>query len=112
MGKEITRLDDLTLTSAREGPIHLRIKIIQHTTMIKLFSEIMEDYNISMIRYHEKCRLLLHQQKMLSMFSVEIVYHFHLNTTADYSYSSFSPKTYYERRIGKITRCSRKQLIC
>ncbi|XP_043579066.1 syntaxin-like isoform X4 [Bombus pyrosoma] len=65
MGKEITRPDDLTLTSAREGPIHLRIKVIQHTTMIKLFSEIMEDYNISMIRYHEKCRLLLHQQKML-----------------------------------------------
>ncbi|KAK1134078.1 hypothetical protein K0M31_011863 [Melipona bicolor] len=33
--------------------------------MIRLFSEVMEDYNASMIRYHKKCRLLLHQQKML-----------------------------------------------
>ncbi|KAF3421652.1 hypothetical protein E2986_11485 [Frieseomelitta varia] len=65
MGKEINCIDDLTLRSAREGPIHIRIKVIQYTTMIRLFSEVMEDYNASMIRYHKKCRLLLHQQKML-----------------------------------------------
>ncbi|CAK9810098.1 Syntaxin-1A homolog [Anthophora plagiata] len=65
MGKDVSSIDDLTLASAREGPIHVRIKTLQYTTMLRLFCEVMEDYNISMLRYQEKCRLLLHQQKML-----------------------------------------------
>ncbi|XP_034191889.2 syntaxin-1A isoform X1 [Osmia lignaria lignaria] len=65
MGKEIASIDDLTLSSANDGPIHIRIKALQYTTMLRLFSEIMEEYNISMLRYHEKCRLLLQQQKIL-----------------------------------------------
>lgn len=65
MGKEISPIDDLTLSSVREGPIHIRIKALQYTTMLRLFSEIMEEYNMSMLRYHDKCRLLLQQQKVL-----------------------------------------------
>ncbi|CAL7947716.1 unnamed protein product [Xylocopa violacea] len=65
MGKDIAPIDDLTLTSVREGPIHMRIKALQYTTMINLFTEIMEEYNVTMFRYREKCRLLLHQQKLL-----------------------------------------------
>ncbi|KZC13301.1 PREDICTED: syntaxin-1B-like [Dufourea novaeangliae] len=65
MGKDIAPIDDLTLSSARDGPAHLRIKVLQYVTMLKLFSEIMEEYNMSMSRYHDKCRLLLQQQKML-----------------------------------------------
>lgn len=74
MSKEIAPSDnDLTLIRAREGPVHVRIKVLQYTTMMKLFSEIMEEYNVSMVRYHEKCRSLLHQQKLLSMSSMGIV---------------------------------------
>ncbi|CAK9812548.1 Syntaxin-1A homolog [Anthophora quadrimaculata] len=62
MGKDVPFIDDLTLAS---GPIHVRIKILQYTTMLRLFCEVMEDYDMSMLRYQEKCRLLLHQQKML-----------------------------------------------
>lgn len=65
MGKEISPIDNLTLSSAREGPIYIRVKVLQYTTMLRLFSEIMEEYNISMLRYHDKCRLLLQQQKVL-----------------------------------------------
>ncbi|XP_078045827.1 syntaxin-1A [Augochlora pura] len=65
MGKEIAPLDDLNLTSIIDGPAHLRIKALQYTTMIRLFTDIMEEYNMCMLRYHEKCRLLLQQQKML-----------------------------------------------
>ncbi|XP_031844625.1 syntaxin-1A [Nomia melanderi] len=65
MGKEIAPIDDLSLSSIIEGPAHLRIKALQYTTMIRLFSDIMEEYNMSMLRYHEKCRLLLQQQKSL-----------------------------------------------
>ncbi|XP_076233521.1 syntaxin-1A isoform X2 [Calliopsis andreniformis] len=65
MGKEIGPIDDLTLFSVRDGPAYMRIKILQYTTMLRLFSEVMEEYNTSMLRYHEKCRLLLHQQKIL-----------------------------------------------
>lgn len=72
MSKEVVPIDDLTITSAREGPIHIRIKALQYTTMLKLFSQIMEEYNNSMLRYNEKCRLLLHQQKLLSMFFFKI----------------------------------------
>lgn len=63
MAKDISSMDDLNV--ATEGPIHMRIKALQYSTMIKLFSEIMEDYNLSMLRYHEKCRILLHHQKLL-----------------------------------------------
>lgn len=72
MNKEVVPIDDLTITSAREGPIHIRVKTLQYTTMLKLFSEIMEEYNNSMLRYNEKCRLLLNQQKLLSMFFLKI----------------------------------------
>lgn len=72
MSKEVVPIDDLTITSAREGPIHIRVKVLQYTTMLKLFSQIMEEYNNSMLRYNEKCRLLLYQQKLLSTFFLKI----------------------------------------
>ncbi|XP_076160868.1 syntaxin-1A [Ptiloglossa arizonensis] len=65
MGKEIATVDDLSLSSARDEPAYIRIKTLQYTTMLRLFSEIMEQYNTSMLRYHEKCQLLLQQQKVL-----------------------------------------------
>lgn len=66
MGKDITSIEDLTVASAREGPAYMRIKVLQYTTMLKMFSDIMQEYNSSMLRYHEKCLLLLQQQKALT----------------------------------------------
>ncbi|XP_020289161.1 syntaxin-1A-like [Pseudomyrmex gracilis] len=65
MGKDITVIDDLTVASAQDGSVYFRIKILQYTTMMKLFTEIMNDYNRTVIRYHDKCRLLLQQQRLL-----------------------------------------------
>lgn len=65
MGKDITAIDDLTIATAQNGSVYTRIKILQYTTMMQLFSEIMEDYNGSLLRYHDKCLLLLQQQRSL-----------------------------------------------
>ncbi|XP_033223422.1 syntaxin-1A-like isoform X2 [Belonocnema kinseyi] len=66
MGKQTTKIDDLTVESAAEGPAHERVKILQYTTMLKLYSETIQDYNESLLRYHEKCTSLLHQQRLLT----------------------------------------------
>lgn len=63
MGKGITVVDDLTVV--QDEPVYTRIRILQYTTMLQLFSEIMEDYNASLLRYHDKCLLLLQQQRTL-----------------------------------------------
>ncbi|XP_029174192.1 syntaxin-1B-like isoform X2 [Nylanderia fulva] len=65
LGKDITASDSLTITTAQDGSIYTRIKILQYTTMLQLFSEIMEDYNVSLLKYHDKCLLLLQQQRSL-----------------------------------------------
>ncbi|KAL6255869.1 hypothetical protein P5V15_013111 [Pogonomyrmex californicus] len=65
MGKDITVIDDLTIVNAQDGPAYTRIKLLQYTTMLQLFSEIMEDYNASLLKYHDKCLLLLQQQRTL-----------------------------------------------
>ncbi|KAH0953966.1 hypothetical protein HN011_005473 [Eciton burchellii] len=65
IGKDITTIDDLTAASVQDGSTYTRIKILQYTTMLQLFSEIMEDYNASLLRYHDKCLLLLQQQRSL-----------------------------------------------
>jgi len=65
MGKDITAIDDL----AQDGPVYMRIKTLQYTTMLQLFSEIMEDYNASLLKYHDKCLLLLQQQRTLRAYS-------------------------------------------
>lgn len=66
MGKQTSKMDELTVESAAEGPAHERVKILQYTTMLKLYSETIQDYNESLLRYHEKCTSLLHQQRLLS----------------------------------------------
>ena len=66
MSKQTTKLDEITFESARDGPTHVRIKSLQYTTMLKLYSEVIQDYNESLLRYHEKCTSLLHHQRMLS----------------------------------------------
>ncbi|XP_076289476.1 syntaxin-1A [Lasioglossum baleicum] len=65
LGKDITAHDSSNLSNVIDGPAHLRIKALQYTTMIRLFSNIMEEYNMCMLRYHAKCRSLLQQQKTL-----------------------------------------------
>ncbi|XP_025152376.1 syntaxin-1B isoform X2 [Harpegnathos saltator] len=65
LGKDITAIDDLSVASAKDGSIYTRIKVLQYTTMLQLYSEIMEDYNTSLLRYHDKCLLLLQQQRLL-----------------------------------------------
>jgi len=75
MGKDITVVDDLT--AMQDGPAYTRIRMLQYTTMLQLFSEIMEDYNTSLLKYHDKCLLLLHQQRSLlrrQVTSVELVH--------------------------------------
>ncbi|XP_032689953.1 syntaxin-1A-like isoform X2 [Odontomachus brunneus] len=65
LGKDITAIDDLTVASARNGSAYTRIKVLQYTTILQLYSKIMEDYNTSLLRYHDKCLLLLQQQRLL-----------------------------------------------
>ena len=67
MAKDIPNIDDSSgLEAAREGPTHMRVKVLQYTTMRQMFSEIMLEYNESLLRYHEKCSWLLNQQRVLS----------------------------------------------
>lgn len=73
LGKDITAIDDLTVASARDGPAYTRIRVLQYTTMLQLYSEIMEDYNASLLRYHDKCLLLLQQQRLLCTYSFETI---------------------------------------
>ncbi|XP_015515597.1 syntaxin-1A-like [Neodiprion lecontei] len=66
MEKEITLVEDLSVETAKEGPIHMRIKILQYSTMSRLFGEVMREYNESLLRYQEKYTSLLYQQKLLT----------------------------------------------
>ncbi|XP_012531500.2 syntaxin-1A [Monomorium pharaonis] len=63
IGKDIAAIDDFT--AAQDEPVYTRIKTIQYTTMLQSFSEIMENYNASLLKYHDKCLLLLQQQRFL-----------------------------------------------
>lgn len=51
---------------------HTRIRMLQYTTMLKLFSEVMEDYNASSLKYQDKCQALLRRQRSLSAYSQKI----------------------------------------
>ncbi|KYN01399.1 Syntaxin-1B [Cyphomyrmex costatus] len=66
MGKGIINIDDLTVE--QDVPvysIYTRIRTLQYTTMLQMFSDIMDDYNASLMKYHDKCLLLLQQQRSL-----------------------------------------------
>ncbi|XP_071564213.1 syntaxin-1B [Temnothorax nylanderi] len=63
IGKGITVVDDVT--AVQDEPVYTRIRMLQYTTTLQLFSEIMEDYNASLLKYHDKCLLLLQQQRTL-----------------------------------------------
>lgn len=69
MGKGITvndlTIDDLTVIM-QDKPVYTKIRMLQYTTMLQLFSEIMEDYNASSLKYQEKCQSLLQRQRSLS----------------------------------------------
>ncbi|XP_031779121.1 syntaxin-1A-like [Nasonia vitripennis] len=64
LGKD-ANIEDVTFNTAREGPAYKRIRVLQYTTMFKLYSETMHDYNENLLRYHDKCSSLLHQQRRL-----------------------------------------------
>ncbi|XP_020711328.2 syntaxin-1A-like [Athalia rosae] len=66
MEKDITLVEDLSIDTAREGPIHMRIKILQFSTMWRLFAEVMSEYNECLLRYQDKYTSLLYQQKLLT----------------------------------------------
>ncbi|XP_071644904.1 syntaxin-1B [Temnothorax longispinosus] len=73
IGKGITVVDDVT--AMQDEPVYTRIRMLQYTTTLQLFSEIMEDYNASLLKYHDKCLLLLQQQRTLlrrQLTSVEL----------------------------------------
>ncbi|XP_011159282.2 syntaxin-1A [Solenopsis invicta] len=63
MGKDTIAIDDLT--AVQDEPVYTRIKMLQYTTMMQSFSEIMDEYNASLLKYHDKCLLLLQQQRSL-----------------------------------------------
>ncbi|XP_077281634.1 syntaxin-1B isoform X2 [Temnothorax americanus] len=72
-GKGITVVDDVT--AVQDEPVYTRIRMLQYTTTLQLFSEIMKDYNASLLKYHDKCLLLLQQQRTLlrrQLTSVEL----------------------------------------
>jgi len=73
MGKDIIAIDDLAVAH-QDGPVYIRIRTLQYTTMLQLFSEIMEDYNASLLKYHDKCLLLLQQQRSLRAYSQKILF--------------------------------------
>ncbi|XP_074094291.1 syntaxin-1A [Cotesia typhae] len=65
LGKDVSSVDELTLESARDGPVYMRIKFLQYATILRMFSDIMHAYNESLLRYRDKCSSLLHQQRIL-----------------------------------------------
>jgi hypothetical protein len=65
LGKDIVNIEDITFNTARDGPAYSRIKVLQYTTMFKMYSEIMQDYNENLLHYQDKCSSLLHQQRRL-----------------------------------------------
>ena len=50
-GKEVSSLDDLTFKSAQNGPVYTRVKILQYTTMLNMYFELMEDYDDSSMKH-------------------------------------------------------------
>lgn len=67
LGNDIA-IDDLNTVNEGEGSVYMRIKILQYTTMLQIFSEIMKDHDESLLRYHDKCLLLLQQQRTLCSY--------------------------------------------
>ncbi|XP_046817591.1 syntaxin-1A-like [Vespa crabro] len=65
MKENIAATDSFNTDNTKETPAHIRIRRLQYATMLKMFSDIMEDYNASLLRYHDKCLQLLQQQRML-----------------------------------------------
>lgn len=66
LGKDVnSSTGDLTFNTAREGPTINRIKVLQYMTMFKMYTDIMQDYNQDLSRYHDKCSSLLHRQRRL-----------------------------------------------
>ncbi|KAI4496112.1 hypothetical protein M0802_007979 [Mischocyttarus mexicanus] len=65
MKENIAATDSFNTDNIKENPAHIRIRRLQYATMLKMFSDIMEDYNASLLRYHDKCLQLLQQQRML-----------------------------------------------
>ena len=106
MGKETTKIDDLTIESAAEGPTHERVKILQYTTMVKLYSETIQDYNESLLRYHEKCTSLLNQQRLLSK-SAENISKIQILLIYVFFFLFYSQKANHKCRVRRNDRCSR-----
>ncbi|KAL2727294.1 syntaxin-1A-like isoform X1 [Vespula squamosa] len=65
MKENIAATDSFNTDNIKENPAHIRIRRLQYATMLKMFSDIMEEYNASLVRYHDKCLQLLQQQRML-----------------------------------------------
>jgi len=65
LGKDVSNVEDITFKIIRDGSAYDRIKILQYTTMFNTYSEIMQDYNDNLLKYHDKCSSLLHQQRRL-----------------------------------------------
>ncbi|XP_058791467.1 syntaxin-1A-like isoform X2 [Phymastichus coffea] len=65
LGKNVNSGDDLSFNTARQGPVYNRIKALQYMTMFKMYSDIMQDYNENLFRYHNKCSSILHRQRRL-----------------------------------------------
>ncbi|XP_047352152.1 syntaxin-1A-like isoform X2 [Vespa velutina] len=77
MKENIAATDSFNTDNTKETPAHIRIRRLQYATMLKMFSDIMEDYNASLLRYHDKCLQLLQQQRMLSeLYIIHIYFHF------------------------------------
>ncbi|KDR11914.1 Syntaxin-1A [Zootermopsis nevadensis] len=61
--KEIER----TVEKDKETPIEnlptlARVKIIQHATLVSMFSEALRNYNEMLLKYQERCKAIVHQQ--------------------------------------------------
>ncbi|KAJ8680024.1 hypothetical protein QAD02_015811 [Eretmocerus hayati] len=65
LGKGVVDVGELTLDTARDGPTYERIKILQYTTMFRMYSQTMQDYNQDLLRYYDKRSSILHRQKRI-----------------------------------------------
>ncbi|XP_053988651.1 syntaxin-1A-like isoform X1 [Hylaeus volcanicus] len=65
MEKEVAIIDDSNLFNETDRPIHIRIKALQYATMLKSFSELIEDYSSSMLKYYDKCHSDLERKKKI-----------------------------------------------
>lgn len=48
------------------APIHVRVHAVQHSSLVIMYTNVMMEFNESLLNYHNKCKTILNKQRNLS----------------------------------------------